>query len=241
MAEIDVQETLRLLRGLQDLDRDLYGVRDEIRRLPKERQRRREAIDRRKHDLEELDRQVHGLQVRVKEIEDMTTQQRQRLRKLENEAANSKDTALIMAFQHEMRTLKRDISEAEEEGLGLVERVDALDVERTAIREEIEAAETSFAEYDTNIERELSAAESKRSELDQERRERMAGKVDPAVLDRYGKLLDAREGQALAELDGRICQGCYVAVPSNLYVRLARGIELVQCPSCNRLLYLRDF
>jgi predicted nucleic acid-binding Zn-ribbon protein len=37
-----------------------------------------------------------------------------------------------------------------------------------------------------------------------------------------------------------VCQGCYVSVPNNIYVRLARCTELVYCPSCGRILYLRD-
>jgi predicted nucleic acid-binding Zn-ribbon protein len=28
-------------------------------------------------------------------------------------------------------------------------------------------------------------------------------------------------------------------IPRNLYVRLARGVDLVQCPSCTRILYVR--
>ena len=44
----------------------------------------------------------------------------------------------------------------------------------------------------------------------------------------------------MAELEARVCQGCYVSAPSNIYVRLARRTELVFCPSCGRILYLRD-
>jgi predicted nucleic acid-binding Zn-ribbon protein len=43
----------------------------------------------------------------------------------------------------------------------------------------------------------------------------------------------------MAALDGRFCQGCYVEIPKNLLVRMARGMELVQCPSCARILYTR--
>ena len=68
----------------------------------------------------------------------------------------------------------------------------------------------------------------------------MSGPVEQAVLVEYEKLLEAREGQAMALLDGRVCQGCYVSVPSNLYVRLARGREMVNCPSCGRILYLPE-
>ena len=42
---------------------------------------------------------------------------------------------------------------------------------------------------------------------------------------------------ALAELRDGLCEGCFVNLPKNIVVRLARGMELVQCPSCDRILY----
>jgi len=235
----DLRETLRLLRGLQDLDRSLYRVRDEVRRLPKERTKRRGRLDGEQHRLAELERRMFELQSRVKEIEDLTTSQRQRVRKLENQAAESRgDTALLVAFQHEIRGLKRDVSEAEEEGLGLVEEVEKLTKDRDELQGSIGTLEEEFAEYSANVEKEIAEAQAKGEKLDAERSERMGKALTPETRNMYEKLLEAREGEAMAELESRVCQGCFVAVPNNIYVRLARCTELVPCPSCNRILYL---
>jgi len=235
----DLRETLRLLRGLQDLDRSLFKVRDELRRLPKERGRRLERIEGEKHRVSELERRLFEVQSRVKEIEDLTTSQRQRVRKLENQASESRgDTALLVAFQHEIRSLKRDISEAEEEGLGLVEEVERLSADQDELKGAVATLEEEFAEYSANIEKEIAEAEVRRGELEAERNERMGSSLTPETRVMYEKLLDAREGEAIAELDNRVCQGCFVSVPNNIYVRLARCTELVPCPSCGRILYL---
>ena len=84
------------------------------------------------------------------------------------------------------------------------------------------------------------AAAAKRKGLDDVRKGLQASSVEPAILVQYEKLLGAREGMAMAQLEGRVCQGCYVSVPHNVYVKLARAIELVVCPSCKRILYLPD-
>ena len=237
-----MQDTLRLLHSLQELDEDLYRVREELKRLPAERSKRRSAIDSKLQDKKELASQLHELETRIKEIEDLTTSQRQRIRKLENEANNSRaDTALIVAFQHEIRTLKRQISEEEEEGLGLVERADALRAKIEEIDRAVEEAEKDFAELGDNIDKEIAIAEAKRDKYEKERKERMGdGTVPHDILVEYEKLLEAREGQALAMLEDRTCQGCYVGVPTNIYVKLARAQELVTCPSCLRILYLPE-
>ena len=232
-----MQETLRLLRGLQEIDVELYRVKEELRRLPAERDRRRARIDEQKHRLAEIERRQQDARAKVKEIEDMTTMQRQRIKKLEGESSKARDTAMVVAFQHEMRSLKRDISEAEEEGLRLVEEADEVEGQGSELRAAIEAAEAEFEEYAANVAGEIRASEEKRAALEEDRASRM-GPMPPEILSEYEKLLDARAGQAIALLENRICQGCFVNVPSNIYVRLARGTELVTCPSCGRILHL---
>ena len=235
-----MRETIQLLRGIQDLDRELFQVRTEQKRLPEERDRRRARLDALKHEAAEVERASFQLKVRIKEIEDITTSQRQRIRKLEGEAAQARaDTALIVAFQHEMRTLRRDIGEAEDEGVGLVEQNDALKAKLTELAAAIAAEEADFATYAANVETELKAARDRGERLVVKRKERLQeGRVSPDVLLQYEKLLDAREGEALALLESKTCMGCYTSVPNNVYVRLARGTELVTCPSCARILYL---
>ena len=58
----DTRETLRLLRGIQELDQDRYQVQDELRRLPRER-------DRRGQKLEEVGRIFKVTRERVRQIE----------------------------------------------------------------------------------------------------------------------------------------------------------------------------
>jgi uncharacterized protein len=231
-----------LLRGLQELDQDLFDVKEELKRLPAEMLRHRGRIDLEIVRRTELDAKIFELRTRIKEIEDLTTSQRQRIRKLENEAAGARaDAALLVAFQHEIRALKREISEAEEEGLGMVEQAETFANQRQDLENAITAAEKDFEEYAGNVRSEIDIAEGKRAKLEGERRKRMGGgTIPPDILSTYEKLLGAREGQAMVMLENRTCQGCYVAVPPNIYVRLAQGVDLVCCPSCGRVLFLPE-
>jgi uncharacterized protein len=237
----DVRQTLRILRGLQELDRDLYRLQDELRRFPQEVTRKRDKLRGESERLAEAEKKLIEAKVRLKEIEDLTTGQRQRVRKLEHEAGEARaDAALLVAFQHEIRTLKRDIGEAEEEGLGLVGEIERLTAERETLRAAVAEQEKEFEQYASSVDKEARQTMDRAQALEQKRRERGSTELSPDVLGQYEKLLASREGQAMAELDGRVCQGCYVSVPNNIYVRLARFTELVPCPSCGRILYLRD-
>ena len=235
-----MQETLRLLRGLQELDQDLYRVKDELRRLPEERQRRRAGIDGLSGQVSELDRRLQEKRAVVKEIEDMSTIKRQRLRKLEGEAATARDASLLAHYQVEIRTIKRELNQGDDDGLTTLEEIEGLTKQREELVAQVELLEGDFRDYASNVDRELADAETRKRGLDEERQKRMTGPVNPEILDTYEKLLGAREGQAIAALEGRICQGCYVTVPSNIYVRLARALDLVVCPSCGRILFLPE-
>lgn len=236
-----MQQTLRALRALQELDAQIFRLREELRRLPEERARRRAQIDQLGARRAETETRARELAVRIREIEDMTTLQRQRMRKVEGEAANSRgDMALMAAFQHQARTLKRDISIAEEEGLSLVEQSELLKTAIATLTAEVAEAESVHAEFSANVEREMQVAQEQLDRLVTERKKRLSDDVDKESLTLYERLLAAREGVALAELEGKICQGCFMEVPSNLYVKVARGTTLAQCPSCDRIFYIRD-
>lgn len=237
----DLRQTLKILRSLQDLDRDLYRLQDELRRFPQEVTRKREKLRLETESLAETEKRLTEARVRLKEIEDMTTSQRQRQRKLEHEASVSRaDAALLVAFQHEIRTLKRDIGEAEEEGLELVSEIERLTQERDASRAAVAEQEKEFELYSSNVDKEAKQTMDRAQAMERERQQRGRSQLAPDVLGQYEKLLASREGQAIAQLDGRVCQGCYVSVPNNIYVRLARSTELVPCPSCGRILFLPD-
>jgi hypothetical protein len=233
-----MQETIQALRGLQELDGDLYRVNRELERLPLERDRRRVAMENKASELVGLAKQLLEKRMRVKEIEDVVRTDRQRIRKLEGEIQSARDGALVAAYQHEARSLKRSIGEADEEGLGFLEQIEALESERARIESELETERAEFEEYSANVDTELAGARAKRAELLAGRRGALSLALEPEVLNRYERLIEAREGVALAALESRICQGCYMEVPSNVFVKLARSTELVTCPSCDRILYL---
>lgn len=235
-----MQEVLAALLRLQELDTHLFRAQAELKRLPAERAQRKGELDRRAQKLADARAEALRLRVRIKELEDTSSAQRQRVRKVENEAAAARqDMALLVAFQHEIRTLRREINQNEESGLQLVEEVEKLEKDAAAQEQALAEEQRVFAEYEGNLQKELAAAQKRADELSAERKRRMSDTIPPEALTNYNRLLAAREGQALAELDGRACQACFIDVPANVVVRVQRGSELVPCPGCSRILYQR--
>ena len=230
--------TLQALLGLQDIDRHIFRVESELKRLPKELELRQELLTTLESRLQEKQKAAQEIRTRVKELEDITTGLRQRLRKLENESNKpGVDAALLAHYHHEMGSIKKTVSQAEDDALKELEEVEGLEREAGEIEARFNEERVVFDEFKGNVEREIAAAEARQSELLGQRAERGLGEIPAPQMELYDRILKTREGEALALLDGQVCQGCYVSIPKNLAVRLARGAELIQCPSCDRILY----
>lgn len=229
---------LSALLNLQEVDRDIFKVESELERLPKELEERREALEQRRQSLEARKHEVAEIRASIKEIEHTTVGLRQRLKKLDSESmSGSADAALIASYQHEMRTIKRNVSQAEDDGLKRVARAEVLDMEIQQLEEQLAEAESTFEEFAANVAQETEAAEARLKDLQDKRSKKSSDGIPPSALETYRGLLKTRQGEALAELGDGLCEGCFVNLPKNIVVRLARGVELVQCPSCDRILF----
>jgi uncharacterized protein len=68
-----------------------------------------------------------------------------------------------------------------------------------------------------------------------EMRLRLRSSIDTQILAVYDKLR-TQKGTAVARLQGEICTGCRVGVPSHMLRKVKEGQALVYCETCGRLL-----
>jgi predicted nucleic acid-binding Zn-ribbon protein len=237
IAETPMQETLRTLWGIQEIDRDLYRVGEELKRLPAERAARERKLEELKAQIQAGRDEATGVEERVREIENQAITQRQKIRKLEDESGSSRDMAVVEACRYEVRELQREIKRNEricvEMMVASEEKVEGL----KEFEEKFTVEEGNFAELSEGIEREIADAEGRKATLENTRSERLGDGVNPDALELYNRLLGARDGQAMALVDAQVCQACYMSIPPNMNVQLARGTQVIQCPSCDRILY----
>jgi len=237
IADTPMQETLRTLWGIQEIDRDLFRVQEELKRLPAERDARAKKLDERREQIQAVKDEAAEVEARAREIENQSMTQRQKIRKLEDESEGSRDMAVVEACRYEVRELQREIKRSERLCVEMMveseEKVEGL----KEVEEQLSAEEGHFAELSEGIDREIADAEGRKADLESARNERLSEDINAEALDLYNRLLGAREGQAMALVDSQVCQACYMSIPPNLNVHLARGTKVIQCPSCDRILF----
>ncbi len=144
----------------------------------------------------------------------------------------------LTALQEELAALQRHRRRLEDEILALMEEVDeggrrlaALEAERRAAEADLEARLAAYRHEVQTLEGEL---------LDlRRRREEAASQIDPALLRRYERLRERKDGVAVAAVSGGTCGACHVALPEVLLSRLQQEEEaILTCEECGRILYV---
>ena len=193
--------TLQALLDLQDTDREIYRVRAELERLPRELSSRGEKLTGLRERIAELNKDAQDLRIRVKEVEDTVANLRARQRKLEAESNEpGVDAALLASYQHEIRTVKGTINEAEEDGLRLLSLADGKIEEAAQHEATLEEELPDFTKFEEAVATETAAAEARLAKLEEERKGLESEGIPEEQLTLYLGLLERREGEALAEV-----------------------------------------
>jgi len=79
--------------------------------------------------------------------------------------------------------------------------------------------------------------EAELAELETNRRAQ-AGQIDGRLLELYDVLRDRRQGKAVVKVERGMCQGCRISLPMSVLQKARSGFDVVQCVSCERILYV---
>ncbi len=72
-----------------------------------------------------------------------------------------------------------------------------------------------------------------------ELRKKRADQLEPEVVAHYQGLKE-RYGQAVVPVDGGICLGCFMTIPTSWLQRVREAINVRTCGHCGRILYWVD-
>jgi predicted nucleic acid-binding Zn-ribbon protein len=160
----------------------------------------------------------------------------QRLSKYQEQLMAVKTNEEYHAMQHQIAAAKNDVGRIEE--LVIINMVDA---DETSAK--LKAAEAALKKEEGVIARERGAIETdvadKRTMLEQTVRDRdtLMPEIDRHSRDLFDRVLKARQGVAVAPaIDGH-CSICHVRLRPQVYHSIVRNEEIIQCDSCQRILY----
>jgi predicted nucleic acid-binding Zn-ribbon protein len=160
-----------------------------------------------------------------------------RLSKFRDQQSAVKTNREYQALGHEIETAQHDLGAVEEKVLERMMEADeiasAINVAEAAFaaqRKELEAEKKELADELVALERKLATATAERDALMKQ--------LDPRLLAVFEQVARARKGIAVttATRDG-LCSVCHVRLRPQVFQQVRHNDSIVQCDSCQRILY----
>ena len=146
---------------------------------------------------------------------------------------NSKE---LEDLQLDLDSLRRRRSELEDRALEAMAVVEAAQQAVSDAEAELRNVEEQFgADQSELVDRQV-VLRARISVLEGERAEEVV-EIEAGMLGLYEQLASAKQGRAVAKVEGGACGGCRISLPTNVLQR-ARGTDMVRCSSCDRILFV---
>ncbi len=142
----------------------------------------------------------------------------------------------LEAADQERSYLRNRQTEQEDDLLSTMVEIDETQSALDVTSEELSRAETAQEIEHPALEAEESLLAQRLEELRRDRNDALP-QFDSHMLAVYERLRGDRNGYAVAKVERGMCQGCRIALPSAEVQRVRSAQDLIQCSSCQRILF----
>lgn len=159
-----------------------------------------------------------------------------KLAKFKDQLMEVKTNREYQAIQKEIEVGQHEVGRIED---GILERM----IDADEVASEIKRSEADLVKAQAEIDAERGRMEADALRLQRElarsadERQRIVTGLDPAALAVFDQLMRQRKGTAVAEAREGYCTVCNVRLRPQMFNEIRRNDALIQCTSCQRILY----
>lgn len=226
------------LFALQEVDQALDRANARLAEIEEAMAEPSELIEARQR-VEERRQHVSALRGRQKDLEWAVDEVRRKAVEVEGKlyGGSVRNPKELSDLQADLNSLQAQVRKREDDLLSLL--VELEDAEGELARAEADCAtlEAHWAEQRQRLLEEKATLEPEVQRLESVRSDRSAG-ADRSALNLYQTLRERRGGWAVAKVERGMCQGCRITLPMSVLQKARAGLGLVQCVSCERILFV---
>ena len=142
----------------------------------------------------------------------------------------------LQDLQADVVSLKKHMTALEGTELSWMEKLEAAEGLSVRARQQLDDALSQAEGRNSRLVEEQSRLRRTRDDLQAER-EAASGAVAPKLLEAYEHLRKSRRGVAVAEVRDNACGACGTTLTAALQQSARHAPDLMNCPSCGRILY----
>lgn len=234
-----MQDKLKILKNLQDLDQELNDVRRQLAILDSEAEVLTAERVRVEGMVSTLGDDLARLEGELAELDCALSIEQDNVVKAEGRLPAIKTQKEYVAVLKEIDTAKKVNKEIQDRIKNKNEEIAALAAEKAEKDAELAAVSAQTAERGALITAQLDEIKAKTRARELERKE-LFGQLPVTLGKRYQVLIERRNGIAVVPAQKGACTGCNMLLPPQLYNNLYTTHEILSCPLCNRLLYIGE-
>lgn len=226
------------LYALQEIDLELASDRASLEDV-QSRLGDSEELEAAKAEADERDTALRAAEKHFKEQEFEADELRKKIEPVEQKLYTGRVTnpKELADLQREQESLKRRLSELEDTALEAMDAQEQAQQAAAQAHQDVQSLDASYLAEQEELRQQLANLESSIAALEGQRAAQ-AEQIDADMLQLYDRLAATRQGKAVAKVQGGACQGCRISLPQNVLQRARSRGNLVQCVSCERILYV---
>jgi predicted nucleic acid-binding Zn-ribbon protein len=229
------------------LDQQVRGLRSRLDQATRRQNFQQTRHDRLAQQRRELEDQLKHAQATAANLESEAQGVEDRVAKLRDKMNNATSNKEYQALLIEVNTFKNDKGKLEEEALEYLAKVEQLSGERDELATRMTDQEKMVAGAAREVEACRAEIGERLAELTAERDE-AARQVPADSLAIFEKAANVYDGEALAKIVEQsrrhmeyTCGGCFLQIPvERVSALMGNADEVVECPGCNRILYMES-
>jgi len=230
-----VKANLTGLIHVQTLDKQLQALEALLGDLPQQVEEIKEHLQESRHALEEHEKTLVELRttkaLQEGELKDMQEKAQKYREQLYAVTSNREYDAITASIDN----ITEKTNEVETSILELLETEEHLSKEIAILEPEISELETKLSQTETELQKKVKATEVEYQALKKER-EQLEKTLDQRALYQYERIRKGIGNNAVAELHGGACSGCFSYIPPQRQVEIKAMRQLLLCESCGRIL-----
>ena len=231
-----MNEQLKFLISLQEIDSAILAIAEEIELLPNKLEKGKASLKEAQAVFEKVKTSYEESNKKKKHGENDVEEMQEKINKLKSKGMEIKTNKEYEAHLKEVKTFEDKKYQIEEEILTAMETIDSL-------TEELKKEEIKFKKTEENFGKEEKVLEEEKNRLHSEmevykiKRKDLVEKVEEEIYGRYMGLIKTAGGVAVVETQKEVCKGCHTNIPPQLYNDIKNSQEIFCCCYCNRFLF----
>jgi hypothetical protein len=237
-----IEERYDWLLELQKIDIDIDEEEKKKRNLPLMIEGINKEIQGLKDSLKNKNENYKNLQIKLKRIELDLTEKSNKISKHQEDLYGGKITDIkeLKQIQKVIAHYKKDKDSIEEKILDLMEEMEDINKSINNFSENLEEKEKQFKKRKEEIDSAMLVIENNINSLNINRKGILSKLTDARLLKEYERLRKEKGGKAIIKVDGSVCPGCYLDLPSDAIYQLKKNRKMIICPNCSRILIWKD-